>query len=42
MLHWLDKLTDLAAIPSDECMIKGALWDFAERVGLTAQVGKNS
>nr|WP_246670433.1 autoinducer binding domain-containing protein [Agrobacterium deltaense] len=35
MQHWLDKLTDLAAIEGDECILKTGLADFAEHFGFT-------
>lgn len=33
MRHWLDKLTDLAAIPGDESILKDALATFTEQIG---------
>ncbi|MCO5154010.1 MULTISPECIES: autoinducer-binding transcriptional regulator TraR [unclassified Shinella] len=33
MRHWLDKLTDLAAIPGDESILKDALATFSEQIG---------
>ena len=33
MRHWLDKLTDLAAIPGDESILKDALTTFTEQTG---------
>ncbi|UWU26113.1 transcriptional regulator TraR (plasmid) [Rhizobium sp. CB3060] len=33
MQHWLDKLTDLAAIPGDESILKLALATFTEQIG---------
>ena len=33
MQYWLDKLTDLAAIPSDENNLKDALATFTEQIG---------
>lgn len=33
MRHWLDKLTDLAAIPGDESLLKDGLATFTEQVG---------
>ncbi|NSY99636.1 transcriptional regulator TraR [Agrobacterium tumefaciens] len=33
MQHWLDKLTDLAAIPGDEGILKLALATFTEQIG---------
>lgn len=33
MRHWLDKLTDLAAIPGDENILKDALATFTEQIG---------
>lgn len=33
MRHWLDKLTDLAAIPGDESILKDALAVFTEQIG---------
>lgn len=33
MQHWLDQLTDLAAIPGDEGMLKHALATFTEKIG---------
>ncbi|WFS69501.1 transcriptional regulator TraR (plasmid) [Agrobacterium leguminum] len=35
MQHWLDKLTDLAAIEGDECILKTGLADIAEHFGFT-------
>ncbi|MCW8060651.1 autoinducer-binding transcriptional regulator TraR [Agrobacterium tumefaciens] len=35
MQHWLDKLTDLAAIEGDECILKTGLSDFAEHFGFS-------
>nr|WP_172690520.1 transcriptional regulator TraR [Rhizobium rhizogenes]ASK46649.1 transcriptional regulator TraR [Rhizobium rhizogenes] len=35
MQHWLDKLTDLAAIQGDECILKDGLADLAEHFGFT-------
>lgn len=33
MQHWLDKLTDLAAIEGDECILKTGLADIADHFG---------
>ncbi|SMF25536.1 regulatory protein, luxR family [Xaviernesmea oryzae] len=33
MQHWLNKLTDLAAIPGDESILKDALATFTEQIG---------
>ena len=33
MQHWLDKLTDLAAVQGDETILKEALADLAEQIG---------
>jgi LuxR family transcriptional activator of conjugal transfer of Ti plasmids len=33
MQHWLDKLTDLAAIPGDESILKLALATFTQQIG---------
>lgn len=35
MQHWLDKLTDLAAIEGDECILKTGLAEFADHFGFT-------
>lgn len=35
MQNWLDKLTDLAAIPGDEGILKLALATFTEQIGFT-------
>lgn len=35
MQHWLDKLTDLAAIQGDECILKDGLSDLAEHFGFS-------
>nr|UVY99714.1 hypothetical protein K4M19_00024 [Agrobacterium fabrum] len=35
MQHWLEKLTDLAAIQGDECILNNGLADLAEHFGFT-------
>lgn len=35
MQHWLEKLTDLAAIEGDECVLKNGLADFAGHFGFS-------
>ncbi|MBA8853462.1 LuxR family transcriptional activator of conjugal transfer of Ti plasmids [Ochrobactrum intermedium] len=35
MQHWLDKLTDLAALPGDEGILKLALATFSEQIGFS-------